>query len=211
MNESDKGIKIQEENNKYTLIISEQQMQNHPEFCNSYFIKTLKKMLLTNAEIQFHKLDEYFKTDDNFYLKLTIFIKEIIKQINYLESNDLCYLYLNISDIIVCNNHFFLIKTDNLFRLTEQDGGKVLYFQDIHGENISDNVNVDFVSQEVRDNTTSLNKQIPISYSKTVMYESLGKLVYALSKDKNISDTAVEYFINRTLSDSPNDRILNFI
>ena len=43
------------------------------------------------------------------------------------------------------------------------------------------------------------------------MYESLGKLVYALSKDKNISDTAVEYFINRTLSDSPNDRILNFI
>ena len=132
-------------------------------------------------------------------------LRDIIKQINYLEKKNLGFLYLSLDDIIVYYDTFFFVNANNLYPLIE-DNSSLLKQIEITEPYTVENKDKAFLSPEI-----SKNNEIPIMFKQTCCYYSFGKIVKELLKKYNIKATSIEHFIKRATREDETIRQLHFI
>ena len=123
-------------------------------------IKTLKSFLTDN-----HNVVDYINA-----VKLTL---DIVRQILYLEEQQITYSFINIDDIVVIdNNKFLILNTSNIFKINKN------YLE----------INKPYNSSSFMSHSLRNNKQLPFKRYYTEVYYSIGCLLVFCLFNKEVEE-----------------------
>ena len=175
------NVIIEESNNRYKLIISEEQRHSHSIFWEMPSILKLKKYFASRPIKDVENVSWHFENTQDIYGSTVGFVRDIIKQIRYLEKHNLGFLYLTLDDIIVYYGRFFIVNASNLYPLSSGAAG-AKYIELAEPYDIEDKHRV-YLSPEI-----NKNRDLPVQFNMTVSYYSFGKIIETLLKNYNFHD-----------------------
>jgi hypothetical protein len=200
------NVIIEESNNRYKLIISDEQQITNPIFWKMPAIIKLNDYFTSKPIKDVENLLWHFENTKDVYGSTVGFVRDIIRQIRYLEKRNLGFLYLTMDDIIVYYDRFFIVNASNLYPLTA--GAGVLEITAPYP--IKDDHRI-FLSPEVDKKISLPTQSLPAQFNKTSCYYSVGKIIEAFLANYNILETSVAHVIKRATHEDGAKRYLHFI
>jgi hypothetical protein len=199
------NVIIEESDNRYKLIISEEQRNIHPVFWDMPSIVKLNKYFDSKSIKDVENVSWHFENTKDIYGSTVGFVRDIIKQIRYLEKRNLGFLYLSLDDIIVYYDRFFIVNASNLYPLLAGSRSGDKHIEITVPYDIEDKQRV-FLSPEI-----NKNKELPAIFNKTTSYYSFGKILEILLETYNFQHTSIAHVIKRTTHEDSTKRYLHFI
>jgi hypothetical protein len=199
------NIIIEESNDRYKLIIDDKDKEKHSVFWKMPDIAKLKRYFSSKPIKDVENLEWHLDNTRDIYGSTVGMLRDIIRQIKYLESRNLGFLYLSPDDIIVYYNTFFIVNTANLYTLTESESPLLKKLEITVPYTVEDQ-HRRFLSPEVDG-----NEELPVTFKHTCAYYSVGQLVQTLLAKYDFKYTPLAYFVRRAIRDDNTMRRLHFI